>query len=77
MASVNDIGAVIARRVLIDLRDNHPEITMDLVNRQTIGGIVWRQVAQALHELVWDEPVREAIVASAARHGIVVKSLED
>jgi hypothetical protein len=70
MASVNDIGRVIAQRVMNDIRDNHPGIILTARNERTVRSVIGNKVAQALHELVWDEPVRQAIMASAARQGI-------
>jgi hypothetical protein len=76
MPSVNDIGRAIAQRVTNDIRDNHPEIILAAWNERTIRSVVSSNVAQALHELVWDEPARQAIVASAARQGIIIDELE-
>jgi hypothetical protein len=76
MPSVNDIGRAIAQRVANDIRDNHPEIILAAWHERTVRSVVSSNVTQALHELVWDDPVRQAIVASAARQGIVVEEQE-
>jgi uncharacterized protein with HEPN domain len=72
--TVNYIGWAIARRVMQDIRDNHPEIILTTRNLNTIHNVVCDHAAKVLHELVWDEPVRDAIVASAARQGITIRT---
>jgi hypothetical protein len=75
VAGIADISMAVASRVIADINGNHPEITLTSWNLRTVGSVVSRQVAKALQELIWDEPVREAVVASAKRQGIIVSEL--